>query len=240
MLAKRRAGDDEEAVFSKSSDREITFDAAAFVETLSVCDRANRLVHFICANVVEETQCARSSHFKFIERCFVKKACIFAGHQMLIPDGARPIMTRPAFWLVAVSGEFFILFIPVWAFPSHLLAEVTPKVAQAVISGGGAYITLGQAFLTGEVNVVVLGIGFKGACNCIIEAVVIGAKTAHIQPPHIPFGVSIHDPFRHHLANAACACQAVCTECTRHPETLDGCWAKQEFTVWCKAFGTIQ
>lgn len=67
MLAKGCACDNEEAVFRKAGNREVTFNAAAFVERLGVNDRADGLVNFIRADGVEEVQRAGTAHFKFVE-----------------------------------------------------------------------------------------------------------------------------------------------------------------------------
>jgi hypothetical protein len=70
-------------------------------------------------------------------------------------------------------------------------------------------------------DVVILGIGLDRARRGVAEAVVVGAEAAHVQPPHIPLGMTFDDPFRHDLSNAARACQPVGTEGACHPETFD-------------------
>ena len=84
MLTKCCACDNKEAFVSKPRDGEITFDAAAFVETLSVDQIPNRYINLISTNTVEELQCPRSAYFKFVEGGFVKETRIFTCHQMFV------------------------------------------------------------------------------------------------------------------------------------------------------------
>ncbi len=89
-------------------------------------------------------------------------------------------------------------------------------------------------------NIVVLRVGFDGAGYGVVEVVVIGTKPTHIEPPHIPFGVPIDDPFRHHLADAARSCETMRAEGAGNPEALDGGRSEQEFAVGGEAFGTVE
>src|SRR3990172_9460229 len=89
-------------------------------------------------------------------------------------------------------------------------------------------------------NVIVLGVCFDGACHNVVEAVVVGPKTPNIQAPYIPLGMTISDPLRHRLANAAGAGKTVRTERARHPESLHGGRTKEEPAVGCEALGSVE
>jgi hypothetical protein len=54
MLTKCGPSDNEEAVFGKAVDGEVTFDAAAFVEALGVNEIADGHINLVGADVVEE------------------------------------------------------------------------------------------------------------------------------------------------------------------------------------------
>ena len=122
---------------------------------------------------------------------------------------------------MTVRGLFFVRFEPVGAFPAGLFAEVTAQVAQSIISGGEAQPAAGKALLAGKMDIVILCVGFKGARDGVIQAVVVGAKAAHVQPPHIPFRVAVDDPFSHDLADATRTCQSMCAERAGNPEAFD-------------------
>jgi len=115
--------DDEETLFTETRDREITFDAAALIQALSIDHRTDRLINVVGANIIEEFQRAGSTHFNFVEGGLIEQACILARHQMFVTDRARPILPRPALRLVAVIRFLFIDPEPVRAFPSELFAE---------------------------------------------------------------------------------------------------------------------
>src|SRR5688572_9963362 len=120
---------------------------------------------------------------------------------MFMPDGAGPVMACPAFRFMAVCGKFLITFKPVWAFPAKFFTEVTIEIAQPIISGGDALTATGHAFLAGKMDIVILSIGFKRARRGVIKAVVVWAKTADVEPPHVPLRAAVHDPLGHDLAD---------------------------------------
>ncbi len=240
MLTKRGASDDEEAILRESRDGEITFNAAAFIERLSVSNRADGLIHFVGANCVEEVQRARAAYFKFVERSLVEESRVFARHQMFVTNRATPIVTRPAFGFVTMRRQFFIRLEPVRAFPAHFFAEDAAKIAQAEICGRGANIAPRHSLFAGIMNIIILSVRLKCARRDVIQIVVVWTKAAHIESPHIPFGMSVHDPFRHRLADSARARESMRAESARHPKSFDGCGSQQKFAVGRKAFGTIQ
>ena len=78
MLAECCSCDDEEAIFRKPSDGEITFDSAALVQALCINDCSNGLINIVRANMVQEFQCTGAAHLQFIERCFIEQTRILA------------------------------------------------------------------------------------------------------------------------------------------------------------------
>ena len=149
-------------------------------------------------------------------------------------------MARPAFRFMTVSRLFFIRLEPIRAFPAHLFTEGTSEITESEVSGGDTHVAPRDTFFTGEVDVIILCVCFKCTRRSVIQAVVVGAKAPYIEPPHIPFGVAVHDPFCHNFADTACAGEAMRAERTCHPETLNGGGSEQKFTIRCKAFRTIQ
>src|ERR1700690_2045490 len=127
---------------------------------------------------------------------------------MFVTDRARPILARPTLRFVTVRRFLFINPEPVRAFPSKLFAEGTAEIAQTIICRREPLTAARHAFLTRKMYIIILSICFDGACDGVIEAVVIGAKASHIKPPHIPFGMTINDPLCHRLADAARSRQA--------------------------------
>src|SRR4030095_1824347 len=117
MLAERRAGDDEEASFRQACDGEITFDAAAFIQALCIYNRSNGLINTVGANIVQEFQRPGAAHFQLIERSFIEQTRILTCREMLVSDGPRPVMTRPAFRLMPMSRFLFIKVEPIRPFP---------------------------------------------------------------------------------------------------------------------------
>src|SRR5574341_2042198 len=150
---------------------------------------------------------------------------------MFISNGARPVVVRPALRFVSVSRFLFIRLEPVGTLPTGSLAELTAQIAQAVIRGRKTLAATREALLTGIMDVIVLGIRFNGASDCVTQTVVIGAKAAHIETPDIPLRMPINDPLRHGLADPARARQAMRAEGTRHPETFDRGRAQQELAI---------
>src|SRR6186997_2773342 len=88
--------------------------------------------------------------------------------------------------------------------------------------------------------IVILRVRLDRACRGVSEAVVVGAKAAHIQPPHVPLRVTFDDPFCHDLTDAACARQSMSAEGTCYPEALDRRGTEQVFAVGREAFGAIE
>ncbi len=72
MLSEGCTGDDKEAVLSQTGNSEVALDPAALVQAFGIDDRPDRLVDFVGAHIVQESQRTRSAHFKFIERGFIE------------------------------------------------------------------------------------------------------------------------------------------------------------------------
>src|SRR5262245_35359419 len=122
---------------------------------------------------------------------------------MFIADRTRPVVVCPAKRFVTMSRFLFIRLEPVRSLPAKLFAERTTQVAQTLIGGGEPQVAAREALLAGKVDIVILGVGLDRTGRRITEAVVIGAEAPHVKPPHIPLGVTVDDPFCHHLADAA-------------------------------------
>ena len=240
MLSERSSGDDKEAVVFQSGNGEVAFDPAALVQALSVDDRPNRLVDIVGAHVVQEFQSAGAADFELVEGCLIKQTSIFAGLDVLVSNSARPVVTRPAFRLMTMRGFLFVGFEPVGAFPAGLLAKVAAQVAQSDSKWGKAQPAAGETFLAWEVDIVILRVGFKRACDGVILAVVVGAKATHIQTPHIPFRVAVDNPFSHDFADTARTCQTMRAERAGNPEAFDGRRAQQKFPIGSEALRTIE
>src|SRR6266487_486246 len=131
---------------------------------------------------------------------------------MFVANGARPVVTRPALRLMTVSRFLFVGLEPIRSFPAKLFAERTTQIAQTIIGRRETQVATREALFAGIMDVVILGIGLNRTRRSVILTVVVGAEAAHIQPPHVPFGVTVDDPLCHHLANATRARQPMRAE----------------------------
>src|SRR5215216_2290521 len=98
-----------------------------------------------------------------------------------------------------------------------------------MISRGETQGSRRLTFLVWHMNVVILSIRFHGACQCECLASILISKASHVEFPHIPFGMTVNDPFCHYFTDAARAGDAVRTERACHPETTHRRWAEKIF-----------
>src|SRR6266536_720911 len=108
-----------------------------------------------------------------------------------------------------------------------------------MIGGGEAQGSRRLALFIWHMNVIIFSIRFHGARKRERLAAILISKAARVQSPHIPLGVTIDNPLRHHFTDAACTCNAMRTERARYPETAHSSWTQQIFRVRCKAFRSI-
>ena len=240
MLAKGRARHTQEAVCAGARHGKVALDAAARVERLRVHHRANRPVHIVGADVLQKGQRAGTAHFQLAEGCFVKDGSAVARSQMLHTNGSRPVVGSPARRLVPVLRRRCVRLKPVGPLPAKLFTKRRTQLTQLMVRRREAQVAHALAFLVGIVNVVIFGVGLNRARPCVFHAVVVGAKAAHIQAPHIPFGMSVHNPLGHNLANATSSGQPVCTECSRHPKPRHGRRAQQVLAIRRKSFRAVE
>src|SRR5216683_6656099 len=144
-------------------------------------------------------------HLQFAEGGFIEQRDAFPRGLVLDTDGGRPVAACPAarrgpslaFRLGCVAGE------PVWPLPTRLFAEDRSQLIQAAVDGTQAQVARAAALLYWIADVVVGAVDFIHAGGNVASTGRVGSEAAHVHVPHIEARLALHDPIRHHLADAA-------------------------------------
>ena len=253
VRAERGAGDDLKMIGREPRNCAITFDAAARIQHLRICHAPNRFIHFICAQILQRFQRARTAHKNFAERSFVKQSRAFARANVFDADVGRPVMARPS----ARSGKqgagvgTYVAkprsltpipraLKPIRSFPTRLFAKHRAEFLQTRVGGRDSQWARGRAFFIRIMNVVIFSVRFNRARENVILARVIRAETPMVEPPQIPFGMPLDNPFRHRLADAARARETVRAKRGGNPKPFHRRRTEQIFRVGRESFGTIE
>src|SRR5579859_1868 len=137
-------------------------------------------------------------------------------------------------------GQVFIRGEPVRSFPACFLAKDCAQLLQATIDRAEAQLTGAAAFLRRIENIVICAVDFMGACRDIAPAGCISPEAVNIHMPEIETRLSIDDPFREHLANAACTRDAMGAKTTCRPESSHiGRLAQDKFSIRSKRLKSV-
>ena len=231
VVAEGRAGHDEEALVFEAGDGEIALDPAPPVQHLGVGDLADRTLHLVVAQALEEVERPGTTDLDLGEARLVEQRGRSAGSQRLRSDGGRPVLTRPATRserLVAIGS---VGLEPVGALPSGLLAEGAAQLGEAWIGRRQAQRAPGAALLVRVVDVVVGGVHLGGAGEGVGARPVLGAEAANVHRPQVELRLAVDDPLRQLFPQAAGAGNAVGGEPGRDEQPANRRFAQDELVV---------
>ena len=239
MLAEGGAGHDAEAVLGDAGDREVALDAAARVEHLRVGDGADGPRDAVVAHPLQELGRPVAADLELGERGEVEERRGLAAGTVLLADGGRPQLARPAARPQRLVTERRVGLEPVGPLPAGLLAERGAQLLELRVGGGEPQRPSGLPLVARVLDVVVGRVDLCGPCQRVLPARVVAAEAARVHLPHVEARQPLHDPLGHQPPHAARTRQPVGAEAGGHPEAADLGGPEDELAVRCERLGAV-
>jgi len=208
MHANSPAGYHPEAVLVNSGHGEVALDPAPVVEHGGVGDLANRMVHLVGGDPLEEGECAPSLDLELGERGRVKNHHPFTGGPVLRLDDGRAVASRPAAsdGLMATRQPLLVSLIPLRSLPAGCLEEDGTLLPESLVIRSEPEVARVLHLLKRVDDVVDLPVVLRPPLPDIGAAEDVRIKPVEVGLVQVKAGHTLGHPLGDHSAGAAAVC----------------------------------